>query len=103
MNALFTNGWLSVAVPAATSFFCIAAVFGISSVVLYNKGAKVNLAWILVAFGLFAFGVAEGDKVFAALGLPNLSVFREALRLCGALLIFGGVLYGRDIFKRLVK
>lgn len=103
MNAFFTNGWLTVAVPAATSFFCIASVLGISSLVLYNKGAKVNLAWSLVAFGLFAVGISEGDRVFESLGLPNLSDFRLVVRLIGALLIFGGVLYGRDIYKRLVK
>lgn len=103
MNALFSSGWMSVAVPAATSFFCFASVIGIINVVMYNKGAKVNLAWGLVAAGLFAFAVADGDRVFAALGLPNMSDLRGAVRLSGALLIFGGVLYGRDIFKRLVK
>ena len=103
MMELIFSGWLTVALPAATSFFCLASVFGILSLVLLNKGAKVNFAWGLIAAGLLADALAEGDRVLAALGLTDLKELRDVARLCGALLIFGGVLYGRDVLKRLVK
>jgi len=103
MMELIFSGWLTVTLPAATAFFCLASAIGIVSLVLLNKGAKVNMAWGLIAAGLLANGLAEGDRVLAALGLTDLKGLRDVARLCGALLIFGGVLYGRDLLKRLVK
>ena len=103
MTTFLSGGWLQVAVPAATALFCLVSALGIASVVGLNRGAKVTVSWGLVAAGLLAFGVSEGDRVLAALALPNLTELRDVIGLCGALLVFCGVAYGRDIMKRLVK
>lgn len=103
MLELLSTGWLLVAVPVATSLLCLASVLGIASQVRLNKGAKVNYAWSLLAFGLLAFGVSEGDRVLAAYGLPNLTELRDLIRLSGALLILCGVAVVRDILRRLVR
>ena len=103
MIDLISSGWLLVAVPIATALLCLASALGIASAVLLNRGAKVNVAWSLVAVGLAAIGITEGDRVLAVLGLPNLTELRDVIRLCGALLVFSGVLYGRDLLKRLAK
>ncbi len=103
MFNLLSGGWLEVAVPLATALLCLGSALGIFGAILLNRGAKVNLSWAFIAFGLLAIAVAEGDRVAAALGWPNLTGLRDVVKLCGALLCFCGVLYGRDILRRLVK
>lgn len=103
MMDIITTGWLLVVVPVATSLLCLVSAIGIASIVALNRGAKANLAWSLIATGLVAFGITEGDRVLAVLGLSNLTDLRDVIRLCGALLIFCGIVYWRDILRRLVK
>lgn len=103
MSDINSSAWLLAAVPIATSFLCLVSAIGIVAAVLLNRGAKVNLSWGLIAVGLVAFSLAEADRVLALLGMPNLTMLRDVIKLCGALLIFCGVMYGRDILRRLVK
>ncbi|MEK7546388.1 MAG: hypothetical protein AAB554_04940 [Patescibacteria group bacterium] len=95
--------WIALAPPAAVFVMCLGATAAITDIVIINKGAKANLAWTLLALAFACFGVAEGDRVIAALGLPNLSAARDGLKTFAAMSALVGTLYGRALFKGLLK
>ena len=103
MLQLLSSGWVQVAIPAATALFCLASCITILNAAFLNRGAKVNIGWSLIAVGLFLIAAAYVDRVLEAFGLPNLSAWRDLAVLIGALLVFCGTAYGRDLLKRLVK
>ncbi|HJV32562.1 MAG TPA: hypothetical protein VJ694_00900 [Patescibacteria group bacterium] len=95
--------WVGLVAPALVALLCFGGALAISNVVVLNKGAKANLAWTLFAFALLCFGIAEGDRLLVALDLPNVSAARDALKILGAGSAFGAALYGRSLFKGLLK
>lgn len=88
---------------AASSVLCFASALGLLSLVSSNKGARINLTWILLAFALICFGAAEGGRVLLSLSLADIVPWEPVLRALGALLALIGVLYGRRLFKELLK
>lgn len=103
MNELLTTSWMSLVAPVLTALLCFGSALALSGVILMNKGAKVNKAWVLVALGLIAFGLSEGSAIMHAFGDDRLMGWEDALRAFGAAAIFVGAMYARRLFKGLLK
>src|SRR5690349_14811415 len=103
MEANLANGWIVLAAPAVSAFFCLAAAIALGSLIRLNKGAKINVTWGLIAFGLTCFGLAAIDRTLELLDLPNAASVRHVLSAFASLLIAIGAVYGRGIYKNLLK
>lgn len=97
------SSWMTLISSAAACLLCFASALGLSSLMLSNKGAKINAAWGLIAVGLVGIAIGEGDRVLYELGFAGLSDWRNVFRAVGALLIFAGVMYGRRLYRKLLK
>jgi len=103
MNDTNVFGWIMLSAPAAAAFFCIAAALALANLIRLNKGASINRAFGLIAFGLGCFGLAALDRTLELLDLPNASVVRDAVMALGSLLILIGAVYGRGLYRNLLK
>lgn len=103
MYATIFYGWTDIAMSAATAVFCLIAAATLASLIRLNKGARLNRAWGLLALGLVCFGLAGIDRTFELLGLPNAADAREALSAGAALLVMIGAVYGRSLYRGLLK
>jgi len=103
MNDTNALGWITLALPGVAALFCFAAALSLASLIRLNKGAKLNRAWGLLAFGLACFGLAALDRTLERLGLPTAAAARDALSALGALLILSGAVYGRGLYRNLLK
>lgn len=103
MNDTNTIGLLALALSAATAVFCLVAALALVGLIRINKGAKINRALGLFAFGLACLAFAALDRMLELFGLPNAALVRDALSTLGFLLIMFGAVYGRGIYKDLLK
>ncbi len=103
MNDIFSAGWFQLMMPALAAFFSLAAAGALLSLIRSNKGARINRAWGLIAFGLALFGLAGLDATLEALALPNASDVRGALTAAGALFAAIGAVHARGIHRGLLK
>ena len=98
-----TYGWIMLALPGIAAFFCFASAIALASLIRLNKGAKANIAWGLIAFGLTCFGLAGLDRTLELLGLPSAAQARDALMAFAAVIAAIGVFYARALYRNLVK
>ena len=103
MNDTNALGWIMLALPGVAAVFCVAAAVSLVSLIRLNKGAKLNRAWCLLAFGLACFGLAALDLTLERAGLPTAAAARDALSALGSLLILSGAVYGRGLYRNLLK
>lgn len=103
MNDTNALGWIMLALPGVAAVFCLAAAFSLTSLIRLNKGAKLNRAWGLLAFGLACLGLAALDRTLELLGLPNAAAVRDGLTALGSLLMLAGAVYGRGLYRNLLK
>ena len=103
MNDTNALGWIMLALPGLAAVFCFAAAFSLVGLIRLNKGAKLNRAWGLLAFGSACLGLAALDRTIDLLGLPNAAAARDALSALGSLLILSGAVYGRGLYRNLLK
>jgi hypothetical protein len=101
--SLFENQLLTAVVHAAGALLAFGTALGLSSVAFLNKGAKVNLAWILSAVGLISVGLAQASLFMEESGFPSYSAWEAPLSAGGLLLILIGVLYARRLIRKLMK
>jgi hypothetical protein len=96
--------WFALAMPAVAAFCCFVSAAALSGLIRLNKGARINRAWGLIAFGLACFGLAALDRTFQLLDLPNASgTPRDAVAALGSLFMLIGAVYGRGLYKDLLK
>ena len=103
MNDILALDWFSLAMPAIAAISCIAAAAALTGLIRLNKGAKINRAWGFVAFGLACFSLAALDRTFQLLDLPNAAPARDAVTALGALCTMIGTVYGRGLYRGLLK
>lgn len=103
MNDTNALGWIMLALPGVAAVLCFAAALALANLIRLNKGAKLNRAWGLLAFGLACFGLAALDRTLELLGLPNAAAVRDALPALGSLLTLSGAVYGRGLYRNLLK
>lgn len=103
MNDTNILGMFTLVMPAAAGIFCLLAAIALLGLIRANKGAKLNRAWGLIAFGLACLALAELDRTLERLGLPNAAQVRDALSALGSLFILIGAVYGRGVYKDLLK
>lgn len=96
-----TFNLLMTLLTGVAALACFASATCLVGIVANNRGAHINRTWSLFAIALTAFGLAEVDRFFETLGLPNLATWRPVARVIGALLLFVGASYGRALFKSL--
>lgn len=96
-------GLLAPALPAAAAAFSLIAAVALASLIRLNKGAKINRAWGLMAFGLACLGVAGLGSALAELGMPNLGAAGDVVAAVGGLCVMLGAAYGRSLYRALVK
>lgn len=92
-----------MALHAVNACVAFAAAIGISSAISMNRGAKVNLAGVMVAVGIILIGLAEANLAFKAMGLPLMPGWDGIKTGAGLLLTLAGVLYGRRLLKKAVR
>ena len=103
MGGNFDIGPYLLVLPAVAAFFCFASAIALVSLIRLNKGAKINIAWGLLAFGLTCFGLAALDRTLELLGLPSAAQARDALMAFAALIAAIGVFYGHALYRNLTK
>lgn len=89
---------LAYLLPAITALFCFGATIASFNFIILNKGAKMNVTWVLLAIGTTAIGVAG---LFDVLGL--FLPWIPAIEAAGAACLFSGALYARALYKKLLK
>lgn len=87
-------------VNAALAF---ASAIGISSAVSMNRGARMNVAWVLIAAGLILIGISQASVALEAMGLPLLPDWDGIKAGLGLLLVLIGALHGRSLLKKALK
>jgi hypothetical protein len=95
---MFDTTTLVYLLPAVTAFCCFGATIASFTFIMLNKGAKMNVTWILLAFGTTAIGVAN---LFDLLGL--LLAFVPVVEAIGAACLLAGALYARALYKKILK
>ena len=103
MNDTNTIDLLGLAMSAAAAVFCLVAALALAGLIRINKGAKINRALGIFAFGLVCLALAALDRVLEMFGLPNAAQIRDALSAFGFLCLMIGAVYGRGIYKDLLK
>jgi|GEM_PF-2485950 len=103
MNDIFAAGWIEVVMPALAALFCLVAALALSSLVRHNKGAKINLAWGLIAFGLIALGIAGFDRTAEKLGMANAASIRDGVIVFGTIFVASGTIVARAVYRGLLK
>ncbi len=103
MNELLSAGWFKLLMPALAALLFLASAFALAGLVRANKGARINRAWGLAAFGSACLALASLDAALQALGAPNASDARGALTALGALFLALGAVTARGIYRGLLK
>ncbi len=84
--------------PALTALCCFGATIAAFNFILLNKGAKMNVTWILIAFGTTAIGI---ENLFELLELfPRPVPIIEAV---GGVCFFVSAIHARNLYKKLLK
>jgi len=103
MNDLISSGLVDLVLSAVTAVALAVAAFALANLIRVNKGAKINRAWGLLAFGAACLALASLDRTLEGLGLPNAARARTAISALGGLLVAFGAMYGRGLYKSLLK
>lgn len=103
MDPFLQQPGVTAAIHFINAALAFASAIGISSAVSMNRGARMNVAWVLTAIGLILIGTSQASVALEAIGLPLLPDWDGIKAGLGLLLILIGVLYGRRLLKRALK
>ncbi len=84
--------------PALTALCCFGATIAAFNFILLNKGAKMNVTWVLIAFGTTAVGV---ENLFVLLGL--FQRFVPVIEAVGGVCFLASAIHARNLYKKLLK
>ncbi len=84
--------------PALTALCCFGATIAAFNFILLNKGAKMNMTWVLIALGTTAIGV---ENLFELLDI--LPRFVPVIEAVGGICFLASALHALSLYKKLLK
>lgn len=103
MQTLFENVLAIGLMHAAAALAALGSALVLLVSARKNKGAKVNVAMLMLALGCVLIGVTDATGALADFQLADATRWNDAMGLLGAASLLSGALYWRRLLNALSK